>query len=180
MQKFGSMLLYNSSFVYCDCCWAEKGGFSHFFHCLQDVLLALRWVVSHCLKGDTISNRISVKAVELSTWTACVCFQAMTGAWFNSLLLFDDGASNVGASKSCLRGLCWDGGCWQGKKGIGNSSAKNKKNLGVRGTGERMQMLQCSCAVYHFFWLFWSAFVCLDWICKTQFPAVLGSLFSYL
>lgn len=48
-------------------------------------------------------------------------------------------------------GLRWDGGCWQGTMGIGNSSAKTRKNLGVRGTGEGMQLSQCGCAVYHFF-----------------------------
>lgn len=125
----------------------------HYFLCLQDVLHVWRQeVVSHCLKGDTTSNRIGVKAVELSTWTARLCFQVMTGAWFSSLLLFDNIASSGGACRALWGACAGMEAAGRGKKGFWNSSSKNKKNMGVRRSGERML---CSCAIYHFFRLFW-------------------------
>lgn len=81
----------------------------HYFLCLQDVLHVLRWeVVSHCLQGDTTSNRCESNGVVYINCSSL--FSSYDWNLFSSLLLFDNIASSVGSSRA-VWGACWDGGC---------------------------------------------------------------------
>lgn len=134
----------------------------HYFLCLQDVLHVLRWeVVSHCLQGDTTSNRCESNG---AVYINCSClFPSYDWNLFSSLLLFDNIASSVGSSRA-VWGVCTGmEAASRGKRDFWNSKTKN--TVGVRETGERML---CTCAIYHFFRLFW------------LFPSVSASAFFYI